>query len=94
VTLPARSEIIDSSPGKIPKPAAKSKSRACITKPRRIASHATRRSVAPRPPAGVLSVAPVACCDSLTVTPEVSFLDDALHTVSPKTPAGSTCTIS
>jgi hypothetical protein len=92
VTLPAKSETIDSSPGKIPKPAAKSKSRASITKPRRIASHATRRSVAPRPPAGGLSAAPVVCCDSLTVTPEVPFLDNALTTVSPETSAGSTCT--
>jgi hypothetical protein len=92
VTLPARSEIIDSGPGRLPKPAAKSKSRASITKPRRIASHATRRSVAPRLPAGVLSVAPVVCCDLLTVTAEVSFLDDALSTVSPEKSAGSACT--
>ncbi len=92
VTLPARSEIIDSSPGKIPKPAAMSKSRASITKPRRIASHATRRSVVPRPLAGVLSVALVVCWDSPTVTSEVSFLDDALPTVSPEKSAGSACT--
>ena len=92
VTLPARSEIIDSRPGKIPKPAAKSKSRASITKPRRIASHAARRSVAPRPPAGELSAAPVVCCDSLTATPLVSFLDNSLTTVSPETSASLACT--
>ncbi len=90
-TCLTRSAAIGLRPGKIPNPAAKSRSRASITKPRSIASHAVRKSVAPRPAAGGLSVAAVDCCGSFTVTPGFFFLGNAFPTTSPETPASSSC---
>ena len=48
-TLPIRSTSTDLKPGRISNPAVKSRSRISIAKPRRIASHATRKSVLPNP---------------------------------------------
>ena len=51
---------------------AKSKSRTSMTKPRRIASHAARKSVSLSPATqGFVGVAPAPCCDSLTKDPTI-----------------------
>src|SRR5919202_2195624 len=66
-TLPTRSATVDSKPGRIPKPPASSRSRISMAIPRRIASHATCRRVAPKlePPAvELVGVAPLLCPDS------------------------------
>jgi hypothetical protein len=67
-----RSAAANSRPGKIPRPAAKSKSRISMTKPRRIASHAARKSVTLSPTTeGLVGVASVPPCDSLTDDPTI-----------------------
>lgn len=64
-----RSAAIVSRPGKIPNPAAKSRSRASITMPRRIASQAARRSVAMRLLSAGSAGTSVVCCGSCISNP-------------------------
>ncbi len=65
-----RSAAANSRPGKIPRPAAKSRSRISMTKPRRIASHAARKSVTLSPATeGLVGAASAPCYDSLINDP-------------------------
>src|SRR5215204_2135563 len=69
-TLPISSATIGPKPGRISNPAVKSRSRVSIAKPKRMASHATRKSVLPNPALAwcVAELVSAVCCATFIIT--------------------------